>query len=97
MNFKSTLIIALISAYSVTFAQERIYFDENWEATTKDHMVYYRETSKQGNLILLKDYYKNGTLQFEGLASDVTPNHEVYEGKVTGIFLTVNLKKSQNM
>lgn len=86
MNFKSTLIIALISAYSVTFAQERIYFDENWEATTKDHMVYYRETSKQGNLILLKDYYKNGTLQFEGLASDVTPNHEVYEGKVTWYF-----------
>ncbi|MCL1655647.1 MULTISPECIES: toxin-antitoxin system YwqK family antitoxin [Elizabethkingia] len=86
MNFKTTLIIALISAYSAAFAQERVYFDENWETTTKDQMVYYRETSKQGNLILLKDYYKNGSLQFEGLASDVTPNSEVYEGKATWYF-----------
>ena len=59
MNFKTTLIIALISAYSVAFAQERIYFDENWEATTKGQMVLLPgKPLNKGNLILLKDYYK---------------------------------------
>ena len=58
MNFKSTLIIALISAYSATFAQERIYFDENWKLPPKTRWFITGETSKQGNLILLKDYYK---------------------------------------
>lgn len=65
------------------FAQEKIYFDENWEKTTQENMEYYRETTPKGKLTLIKDYYKDGKLQMEGLASDATPNNEIYDGKVT--------------
>ncbi len=86
MNFKILFISAVMVACSLLNAQERIYFDDDWKVTTKDSMAYYRETAKQGNFILLKDYYKNGALQFEGMVSDATPNSEVFEGKVTWYF-----------
>ncbi|ASK32499.1 membrane-binding protein [Chryseobacterium sp. T16E-39] len=75
-------LFALLLNISV-FSQEKIYFDENWEKTTQDKMEYYRQTEPKGKLTLIKDYYKDGTLQMEGLASDATPQGEVYEGKVT--------------
>ena len=68
------------------FSQEKLYFDADWEPTTKDKMEYYRETSKNGNLTHIKDFYKNGTLQMEGDASDPTPNSEIFEGKLTYYF-----------
>jgi antitoxin component YwqK of YwqJK toxin-antitoxin module len=64
-------------------AQQKIYFDENWEKTTQDKMEFYRETENKGKLTLIRDFYKNGTLQMEGLVSDVTPGSEIYEGKIT--------------
>ncbi|MDQ0064170.1 membrane-binding protein [Chryseobacterium lathyri] len=64
-------------------AQEKIYFDENWEKTTQNKMEFYRETEHKGKLILIRDFYKNGTLQMEGLVSDATPGSEIYEGKIT--------------
>ncbi|MCT2560771.1 membrane-binding protein [Chryseobacterium herbae] len=78
--FTSTLL-ALILSISVG-AQEKIYFDENWEKTTQDKMEFYRETENKGKLTLIKDFYKNGKPQMEGLASNTTPGSEVYEGKV---------------
>lgn len=75
-------LFALLLNISI-FSQEKIYFDENWEKTTQDKMEYYRQTEPKGKLILIKDYYKDGTLQMEGLASDATPQSEVYDGKVT--------------
>ncbi|MEI3791872.1 MULTISPECIES: membrane-binding protein [unclassified Chryseobacterium] len=78
----TSAILALFLSIS-TAAQEKIYFDENWEKTTQDKMEFYRETENKGKLILIKDFYKNGKLQMEGLASDATPGSEVYEGKVT--------------
>ncbi len=79
--FASALFV-LVFGFNV-FAQEKTYFDENWEKTTQDKMEYYRETSPKGKLTLIKDYYKDGKLQMEGLASDTTPNNEVFDGKVT--------------
>ena len=64
-------------------AQEKIYFDENWEKTTQNKMEFYRETEPKGKLTLIRDFYKNGTPQMEGLVSDATPGSEVYEGKIT--------------
>lgn len=78
----TSALLALVLSINV-YAQERTYFDENWEKTTKDKMEYYRETSPKGKLTLIKDFYKNGTLQMEGLASDTTPSSEVFDGKVT--------------
>ncbi|PQA90922.1 hypothetical protein B0A69_19505 [Chryseobacterium shigense] len=64
-------------------AQQKIYFDENWHKTTEDKMEFYRETENKGKLTLVRDFYKNGTPQMEGLVSDATPGSEVYEGKIT--------------
>lgn len=79
--FTSVLFAVVISG--TAFSQQKTYFDENWDVTTKDKMEFYRESAKQGTLTLVKDFYKNGTLQMEGLVSDATPGAEVYEGKVT--------------
>jgi len=75
-------VFALI-IHTNAVAQEKIYFDENWEKTSQDKMEFYRETEKKGKLTLIRDFYKNGTLQMEGLVSDTTPGSEVYEGKIT--------------
>ena len=78
----TSALLALVLSINV-YAQERTYFDENWDKTTKENMEYYRETTAKGKLTLIKDFYKNGTLQMEGLASDTTPSNEVFDGKVT--------------
>ena len=68
---------------AVLYAQEKIYFDSLWAVTTKDKAVFYRETTPEKEFTRIKDFYKNGTLQMEGLASDTTPSSEIFEGKVT--------------
>jgi len=78
----TSALLALVLSINV-YAQEKTYFDENWEKTTQDNMEYYRETTPKGKLTLIKDFYKDGKLQMEGLASDITPNNEVFDGKVT--------------
>ncbi|AZB20258.1 membrane-binding protein [Chryseobacterium indologenes] len=78
----TSAFIALVLSMNV-YGQEKTYFDENWEKTTQDKMEYYRESTSKGKLTLIKDFYKNGTLQMEGLASDTTPGNEVFDGKVT--------------
>ncbi|MBL1222792.1 membrane-binding protein [Chryseobacterium sp. L7] len=78
----TSAVLALFLSISIS-AQEKIYFDENWEKTTQDKMEFYRETETKGKLTLIKDFYKNGKLQMEGLASDATPGSEIYDGKVT--------------
>ncbi|WP_213278566.1 membrane-binding protein [Chryseobacterium indologenes] len=78
----TSALLALVLSINV-YAQEKTYFDENWEKTTQDNMEYYRETTPKGKLTLIKDFYKDGKLQMEGLASDTTPNSEVFDGKVT--------------
>ncbi|QIY90517.1 toxin-antitoxin system YwqK family antitoxin [Chryseobacterium gallinarum] len=78
----TSAFLALVLSINA-YGQEKTYFDENWEKTTQDQMEYYRETTAKGKLTLIKDFYKDGTLQMEGLASDTTPGSEVFEGKVT--------------
>lgn len=78
----ASALLALVLSINV-YAQEKTYFDENWEKTTQDNMEYYRETTPKGKFTLIKDFYKDGKLQMEGLASDITPNSEVFDGKVT--------------
>ncbi|PTT27107.1 hypothetical protein DBR28_17440 [Chryseobacterium sp. HMWF028] len=78
----TSALLALVLSINM-YAQEKTYFDENWEKTTQDKMEYYRETTPKGKLTLIKDFYKDGKLQMEGLASDTTPNSEVFDGKVT--------------
>ena len=82
----------LMSAFFVlsfgisAFGQQLSYFDENWQPSTKEKMSYYRESYKQDNGTLIKDFYKNGVLQMEGNAIDTKPGKERYHGKVTWYF-----------
>ncbi|WP_407401911.1 membrane-binding protein [Chryseobacterium sp.] len=96
MNLKSLLVATTIGVYSLANAQQIIYFNEDWEVTTKDKMEYYRETTKQGNLTLVKDFYKNGTPQMQGLASDSTPNAEVWDGQVTWYYPNGKVQTTSN-
>lgn len=77
------LMMATVAIPAAVFGQVRIYFDENWEVTTQDKIVYYRETTRQGNLYHIRDYYKNGILQMDALSQNDDPNNERFEGKVT--------------
>lgn len=80
------------------FSQQKdiIYFDQDWEKTTKENAEYYRFTplEKKGNLFLLKDYYIDGNLQMEGLSSNA--NKSVYEGKVTWYYKNGNKSVERN-
>ncbi|MFW2134674.1 hypothetical protein ACK2M7_00060 [Chryseobacterium sp. TY4] len=82
---KKILLSAFFAvSFSISvFGQEITYFDQDWQPTKKENMSYYREAYKQGQETLIKDFYKNGTLQMEGTAIDATPGSEVYNGKVT--------------
>lgn len=65
--------IYILSAFlflQTLFSQktEPIYYDQDWKVTTKDKALYYRQTpiKELGEMILLQDFYINGTPQFEG-------------------------------
>lgn len=49
-------------------AQDTIFYDIDWNKTTKVNHAYYRPIPlrKVGELLILVDYYKNGTMQFQG-------------------------------
>ena len=90
---KLLLLLVTTCTFAFISAHERIYFDSSWAETTKDNAVYYRETSKEGNLTQIKDYYKNGTLQMEGLASDcktLTKNNKASEFRCLCFYCLVN-------
>ena len=81
----STLLIAMFVGFltsSVT-AQETIWFDSNWNLTTKDKAEYYRPTPKKvTNGFWLIDYYMNGKKQMEGFSTSNVPLKEFFEGQV---------------
>ena len=59
---KNSITISLLLLSSIIIkAQDTIYFDKNWEVTTKDNHSFYRPLplKKLGNLFLLRDFYKN--------------------------------------
>ncbi|WP_316804811.1 hypothetical protein [Pedobacter nototheniae] len=74
---------ALILAAKTSFSQGKtVYFDADWQPTTKNKMVYYRPEPKTVNgKFLFKDYYKSGKLQFEGFSLSKT--EDKFEGQVT--------------
>jgi antitoxin component YwqK of YwqJK toxin-antitoxin module len=65
-------ILTSIFFSQIFFSQknEPIYYDKDWKVTTKDEALYYRVTpiKELGEMILIQDFYINGTPQFEGYA-----------------------------
>lgn len=50
-----------------------LYFDENWNLTSKEQMIYYTPLPEPiGEKFLFKDYYKSGKLYFEALSNSKT-------------------------
>lgn len=65
-------ILTSILFFQSFFSQktEPIYYDKDWKVTTKDKALYYRVApiKELGEMILIQDFYINGTPQFEGYA-----------------------------
>lgn len=60
----------LFSQILLSQKSEFVYYDKDWKVTSKSDASYYRlmPMKELGELILLQDFYINGTLQFEGYA-----------------------------
>lgn len=86
MKRTTILIIFFVSLFitKMSFAQETIWFDENWQETTKAKSTYYRpQPKKVKNGYWIVDYYNNGQIQMEGFSTVNEPNNEQFNGLVT--------------
>ena len=81
----STLLIVFVVGFltSSLTAQETIYFDSNWNLSTKEKAAYYRPAPKEMDKgYWIVDYYISGNKQMEGLSKTNEPNKEMYIGVV---------------
>lgn len=80
---KITLIISCFFL-QMLFSQKSdpIYYDKDWEVTTKANASFYRlmPLKQIGELVLLQDFYINGTQQFEGYS--LKNNENAYVGDI---------------
>lgn len=80
---KITLIISCLFL-QMLFAQksDSIYYNKDWEVTTKANASFYRlmPLKQIGELVLLQDFYINGTQQFEGYT--LKANENAYVGDI---------------
>lgn len=89
---KNFLLTLFCTISSIFYSQDILYFDDDWNVVKeKKKASYYREVGKQGDYYLIKDYYIDGALQMEGLASVITPGDEVFEGKVVWYYPNGNV------
>lgn len=66
----------------------KLFYDKNWKLCEKENAKYFRIVTLDSNLNpvgLVKDYYMNGTLQFQGNFKVFKPNInlEIMDGKVS--------------
>lgn len=80
MKLHYTVLLSLIIS-GFASGQQRTYFDEKWKPTDKANAHYYRLSEKKDTLYVIKDYYINGVLQFEG-ASKTEKEPFFLEGNV---------------
>lgn len=80
---KITFIISCLFL-QMLFSQKSdpIYYDKGWEVTTKANASFYRlmPLKQIGELVLLQDFYINGTQQFEGYT--LKNNENAYVGDI---------------
>ncbi|KGK28731.1 hypothetical protein [Cellulophaga sp. E6(2014)] len=75
------IIISYLFISQHTYAQSKIYFDKDWNTTTKEKAEFYRLlTKKNDSLFHIKDFYINGKLQMEGHISEL--ENETLEDKI---------------
>lgn len=70
-----------------SFSQETVWFDANFNITSKDKATYYRPVPKQKRSnFLIVDYYKSGKKFREGKGKTPNLNSESFHGVVTYYF-----------
>ena len=81
---KKSLFLISFLLFEILFSQksEPLYYDKDWKVTSKAKALYYRlmPMKELGDLVLLQDFYINGTPQFEGYA--LKKNESVYAGDI---------------
>ncbi|MBJ2174724.1 hypothetical protein JBL43_10785 [Aureibaculum sp. A20] len=85
---------------TITAQKDTIYYDQDWDETTKTNAHFYRPMplEQDGNRTLFKDYYIDGTLQFEAWqkkldtteTSFLGSNKYYYDGKVVWYYANGN-------
>jgi len=90
-------MMILFSTYSsMGQVSKTIYFDQEWNETTKDNASYYRDLPLETNddLVLIKDYYVSGILQMTGWAEK--NNEESFHGEVKWFYENGNAARISN-
>lgn len=83
MNKSITAIFIIFSSsIMLSYGQDTLYFDAEWKETSKSNHAYYRPLplKRVGELVLLKDFYKNGNMQMQGYVH--ANNHDKYVGDI---------------
>ena len=98
-NYIFTLLIGcLIFSTSATLAQaqkDTIWYDANWNTSTKNQASYFRpEPAKKGNGYWWIDYYMSGAIQMKALS--LRENEEYFHGIVTWYYENGNVMQTVN-
>ena len=85
-----SVIIAVLLSASVSAQEtihETVWFDSNWNPSSKEKATYYRPSPKpkKGGFWIV-DYYMNGTKQMEGFSANMIVNNEEFDGLVVYFF-----------
>ncbi|MDO6516594.1 toxin-antitoxin system YwqK family antitoxin [Zobellia uliginosa] len=83
MKLYTTLLLIATFSINALAQQDTLWFDHNWNKTTKDNAHYYRPPVKKeaSGLYRINDYYLDGTLQMTGLSK--FKDSVLLEGKAT--------------
>lgn len=99
---KKFLLILLIGCISLSTSmisaqaeKDTLWFDANWNASTKNQASYFRpQPTKKDKGYLWKDYYLSGAKQMEAVS--LKENEEFFDGTTTWYFENGNVMQTVN-
>ncbi len=98
MKQLTLLVFILLIFNKMSFSQvkDTVYFNSKWEKTTKNKASFYRNIplEQKEDLVLIKNYYISGSIQFIGWAKQRDTN--IFEGEVKWFYDNGNLSKVAN-
>lgn len=90
------LVISLLFISTIS-AQKIVWYDTNWNETTKQEATYYRPNpTKLKNGFWIVDYYKNGNVKREGFGLNKTINNENFTGLVVEYYPNEKIAVKKN-
>lgn len=88
-------VVFCLIQYSVSAQNDTIWYDKEWNETSKFHAEFFRPKPKKVNgKHIIKDYYINGILQMEGasIAQDTT----IFDGEVKHFYKSGKIESKTN-